>query len=163
MRRTMEIFITLAVLAAVLVGCSQGGLMDRMLSPGKLDPIDFATLTPPGSPNTYLVAPPGATRAAPNEPAPEFDLPAGQLKARLLAAVDNEPRLEKVWESADGLALQFVQRSALMRWPDIVSVKLIDLGGGRSTLAIYSRSVYGYSDLGVNKARVQRWLAALKG
>ncbi|MCB1632914.1 MAG: DUF1499 domain-containing protein [Pseudomonadales bacterium] len=36
------------------------------------------------------------------------------------------------------------------------------LGEARSTLIIYSRSVYGYSDLGVNKARVNRWLAELQ-
>jgi uncharacterized protein (DUF1499 family) len=159
----MEIVLLLAVLAAVLVGCSQGGLMDRLLSPGTPDPVDFAALTLPGTPNTYLVAPSGATKAAPHEPAPTFGMPAAQLKQRLLAAVAKEPRVEKTWESPDGLALQFVQRSALMRWPDIVSVKLIDLEGGRSTLAIYSRSVYGHSDLGVNKARVRRWLAALNG
>jgi uncharacterized protein (DUF1499 family) len=34
--------------------------------------------------------------------------------------------------------------------------------GEGSTLAIYSRSLIGRSDLGVNRARVTRWLAALE-
>lgn len=157
----MEIVVILAVLAAAVVVLGQGGVLDRMLPPGAPAPVDFATLTRPGSPNTYLVAPPGATRAAPDEAPPTFDVPAAQLGRRLLDAVAREPRVTQVWTSADRREFQFVQRSALMRWPDVVSVKLIDLDGGRSTLAIYSRSVYGYSDLGVNRARVRRWLAAL--
>ena len=33
---------------------------------------------------------------------------------------------------------------------------------GQSTLSIYSRSIYGLNDLGVNRARVETWLAALR-
>jgi uncharacterized protein (DUF1499 family) len=31
-----------------------------------------------------------------------------------------------------------------------------------STLVLYSRSVYGYSDLGVNRKRLDIWLAAVR-
>jgi uncharacterized protein (DUF1499 family) len=32
---------------------------------------------------------------------------------------------------------------------------------GQATLAIYSRSLIGHGDFGVNRARIERWLAAL--
>jgi uncharacterized protein (DUF1499 family) len=38
---------------------------------------------------------------------------------------------------------------------------VLPAGAGRSTLAIYSRSLVGRKDFGVNRARIQRWLAAL--
>src|SRR3546814_20275456 len=59
---------------------------------------------------------------------------------------------------------ELVQRSRLFRFADDVSVRFIDNGNGNgtATLAIYSRSRLGYGDLGVNRSRVQRWLALLQ-
>jgi uncharacterized protein (DUF1499 family) len=37
----------------------------------------------------------------------------------------------------------------------------VPVGDSRSTLAIYSRSQLGRSDLGVNLARIERWLDKL--
>lgn len=78
----------------------------------------------------------------------------------------SQPRVEPApLATGDPLLRAFVQRSALMGFPDVISVRAIDLGAGdagtRAGLVIYSRSVYGYSDLGVNGERVASWLAAL--
>jgi uncharacterized protein (DUF1499 family) len=40
-------------------------------------------------------------------------------------------------------------------------VRFFDRPGGRSTLALYSRSQLGHGDMGVNRARIERWLAKL--
>ena len=50
-----------------------------------------------------------------------------------------------------------------MEFPDTIQVDFLSLGENRSTLAIYSRSKYGYSDLGTNRARIERWLSRLQG
>jgi uncharacterized protein (DUF1499 family) len=64
----------------------------------------------------------------------------------------------------DGVARQFeyVQRSRVLRFPDVITVQLIPLGPDRSTLAVYSRSRYGRSDFGVNRRRVEDWLTRLE-
>ena len=62
------------------------------------------------------------------------------------------------WRTRRGFYDDFVVRSALFGFPDLVSVKFLDLKGGKATLALYSRSVYGRSDLGVNRARSLAWL-----
>jgi uncharacterized protein (DUF1499 family) len=46
--------------------------------------------------------------------------------------------------------------------PDRITVELIDLGDGRSTLALHSAARYGFADLGVNRARLRRWLDGLR-
>ena len=55
-----------------------------------------------------------------------------------------------------------MQTSSLFGFPDYVSVKFIEIDAANSTLAIFSRSRLGQSDLGVNKKRVEAWLGQLK-
>lgn len=76
-------------------------------------------------------------------PAQEVDVAA--LNAAILAT----PRTERL---SDGT---YVTRTPLWSFPDIVHVWE---EGGNVHLA--SNLVYGRSDLGTNKARVERWLAA---
>ena len=54
----------------------------------------------------------------------------------------------------------YVQRSATMAFPDYISVRAVAAEGG-ATLAIWSRSRYGHSDLGVNAKRLDAWIAAI--
>ncbi len=72
-----------------------------------------------------------------------------------------QPRVETL-ETAALLRFEHAQRSARFWFPDRVTVWVIPLSDSRSTLAIYSRSIYGLNDLGVNRARVETWLAALR-
>ncbi len=53
------------------------------------------------------------------------------------------------------------ERSAFFGFPDLIDVETIETGEAKSTLAIYSRSKYGYYDFGVNKRRVETWLREL--
>lgn len=88
-------------------------------------------------------------------------MPAPALADAVRAVALAQPRTVLRARSPDGLAMQFVQRSALFRFPDIVDVRAIPLDAARSTLAILSRSVYGHLDFGVNRKRVEAWLARL--
>jgi uncharacterized protein (DUF1499 family) len=45
-----------------------------------------------------------------------------------------------------------------MRFPDTINVLIIPISADASTLALYSRSQIGYSDWGVNRKRLERWL-----
>ncbi len=56
----------------------------------------------------------------------------------------------------------YEQRSKLLRYPDRITVEFQARGENTSSLAIYSRSKYGYSDGGVNEARVKSLLQDLK-
>lgn len=122
--------------------------------------IDFATLTRPGKPNTFLLAPEGLCKHAKiDKIAPVYPVAAAKLRQELLAVAIAQPRVSHIFADEAGLYDDFVARSAVFHFPDHVSMQFLDAKGGKSTLAVYSRSVYGRSDLGVNKARILSWLA----
>jgi len=56
----------------------------------------------------------------------------------------------------------YIQRSAVLRFPDIVTVEFVPVGTDRATLAIDSRSRYGKGDMGVNRRRVVEWMDVLQ-
>jgi uncharacterized protein (DUF1499 family) len=114
---------------------------------------DLATLSPPNSPNNWLVAPPTA---------PVFDQPPGQLAKSWIAVVEKQPRTTVLGISQDGLQVEAQQRSAVFGFTDRISARFVPVAPARSTLIAYSRSLVGYWDLGVNRNRLQRWLTDLK-
>lgn len=75
--------------------------------------------------------------------------------------IASEPRIHAVHIDDAMLTDRYVQRSALLGFRDTIVVRFFDLPEGKSTLAIYSRSQLGYSDLGVNRARIDHWLGKL--
>ncbi len=147
--------------AALLVWPNQVWTM--LAGPADLGQIDFATMEKSTRPNAFLVCPATVcTSSSSDMEPPEFELAASALMARAKETWAREPRLQLVDESNTDLTIRYVQRSPLLKFPDTISVKFLALSGQRSTLAIYSRSQIGYSDLGVNEARIQRWLELLK-
>src|SRR6202041_2278392 len=102
--------------------------------------IDFRNLELKRTPNQYLVAPKGFAAATPHRQSPEFAWPAAELARRFRTVAATEPRVTVLAEASSGLQFDLVQRSALFRFPDTISVEVLPLGEARSTLAIYSRS-----------------------
>ena len=108
-----------------------------------------------GDPNDYLVGPGGDRPSLRVEQAP-IEL------ARMVDAVAlAEPRTVRIAGRPEDGWTTYVQRSALMGFPDAISVKVVPDGAG-ARLSIWSRSRFGKGDMGVNRRRVERWLAALR-
>ena len=122
--------------------------------------MDFTRIERPATPNTALAAPKDFS------PTPDIVTPEYRLSAPdLLAAVRNmalaEPRVFLAADYPQAGQVYFVARSAVLNFPDLIAVQAREVPGGGSELVLYSRSVYGRSDLGVNQARLQRWLDRL--
>ncbi len=160
-RRPIIISISIISFVALVLIAGQAGLFDRLLTPGDLVPVDFATLQRPKCPNTYLVAPRGYTPARNDRDAPAYGVPVEKLRANWEKVLAAQPRVTRVAESHDGLQFDFIQRTRLMRYPDWITIRFIPLAAGDASFAIYSRSVYGCGDLGANKARIEAWLKTL--
>jgi uncharacterized protein (DUF1499 family) len=58
--------------------------------------------------------------------------------------------------------ITYVVRSKWFGFPDYLTIKTIPTYTGGSTLSILSRSRFGQSDLGVNRARLDAWLKAIE-
>ncbi len=125
-------------------------------------PVVFDGLELPASPNTCLVGPPSYAGPKHLTQAPWPVAPA-VLWATLNRLAAGFPRTHKLGEFPEhqpGPQAQWVERSALMNYPDIIAAEVRTAPEGASLL-LYSRSLFGWSDLGANKARAERWLAAL--
>lgn len=123
--------------------------------------VDPLTAPTPATPNAYRVGADTPDGPPVDRVAPVYMLPAAELARVLDDLIMGEPRSERLARSENGLWTTYVVRSRVMGFPDYASVRVTGLDEGTSTLAIFSRSRFGSSDLGVNKARVINWLAGL--
>ena len=129
--------------------------------PADLGPVTFETIKRRSSPNDLLACPQNICTAKSDVIPPIFALSAPELAKVFATVIASEPSVEQVAFEDGGLTQRYVQRTKIMRFPDTIVVRFIDLGDGRSTIALYSRSQLGESDFGVNRARIERWLEKL--
>jgi uncharacterized protein (DUF1499 family) len=133
-------------------------------------PADVTHLVRPATPNTALAAPKGFMSegftsegfAAVDIVTPRYQIPAKALFALIQDVAAGQPRTYRAALYPAQLQVHYVARSALFNFPDLVMVQVQREGPDSSGLIMYSRSVYGRSDLGVNRKRVETWLAALQ-
>lgn len=148
------------VTAMSLVFVGRDRLWVLLLGPEDHRAVDFSDLERSGKPNDYVVCPPSLCGSSADEDSPEFGVPVELLREEFLQLAREQPRTVLL-EAKSRFRFDLEQRSRWFRFPDTISVLCVALGEGRSTLAIYSRSSYGHSDLGVNRERVNDWLNQL--
>ncbi|MEL6890943.1 MAG: DUF1499 domain-containing protein [Actinomycetota bacterium] len=157
----MLIAIALVVVAAV--GALVGFVRNAAHDPGRWhkDPL---TEPKPSRPNSFRIGPEHGAHGAtvePDEVAPTFPVAVDDLAAAFDSVATGEPSVEVVAGSATDGHVTYVQRSKTMGYPDYVSVRFIDLGDGTSTVSAFSRARFGYSDMGVNHQRLDRWMSGV--
>lgn len=148
----LAVFLT--VIAITNIALSVGETDDAMS-------FDFSTFEKTSEPNQYLVCPPGLCSAAVDRGSPIFDIDADALLARWQTMISQQRRTRELTGNPDMRQYSFVQRSLIFGFPDVITMRIFARPENRSTLAIYSRSRYGFSDFGVNKRRIESWLAGL--
>lgn len=121
-------------------------------------PVDLRTIDRTSAPNDALACPPGTCSAAADIESPVVDADADTLLERARTTLSRQPRTELTGEDPSLKQLVFVQRSRLLGFTDTVTVQAVKVGDGAS-LIVYSKSDVGYWDIGVNRSRVNRWLA----
>jgi len=124
--------------------------------------IDFRKTVLVSTPNQYLMCPPDYCADKPHMISPIFQVPLAELEKAWDAMMNKKVDFIPLDKSDKSHRRHYEQRSKLLRYPDRITVEFQARGDATSSLAIYSRSKYGYSDGGVNEARVQSLLQGLK-
>ena len=158
----MKYFAVLAVLATILLGY----LTVFMIATVKHDPdvwhVDPLTEPACATPNCFRMAPEGSTSEPIDAIGPIYGKRALDMAQAFHEYVLTQRATQHVAGITAGLHMTYVQRSERLQLPDYISVKFLDLPDDRSTVAIFSRSRFGYGDLGVNEARVRQWIKGME-
>ncbi|MBL8789278.1 MAG: DUF1499 domain-containing protein [Rhizobiales bacterium] len=164
MKPTTVLLVILAFVAAACLAIALAGpaRLWALFGNPDLGPVAFETLQRRPTPNDALACPPNTCAAPADITSPVFALTAKDLRRAFSRVVVSEDRIGNVAVNEATLEDRYVQRSRLMGFPDTINVKFVDLPGGRSSILIYSRSQLGRSDLGVNRARIERLLEKLR-
>ena len=123
--------------------------------------VNFHTLVLPSSPNYYLACPQHYCNVKPNQISPTLSKPIAQVELKWQIFITQQPRVSLINSDPAHHQYFYVQRSLIFHFPDYITVKFIPLSAKQTSVAIFSQSKYGYSDLNVNKKRVISWLQAL--
>lgn len=137
-------------------------LWSLVLGPPRRDPVAFEQWNRPARPNEFILCPahlcPGPTHGTP----PVFGVPADRLAEAWCGLVERKPRVRRLlWDPALRQGAWEI-RTAVLRFPDTLTVRVLPTEAGGATLAVHSQAHYGYHDLGVNGRRARRWLKELQ-
>ncbi len=134
-----------------------------LAGPPDLGPVDFSAVRRSPTGNDALICPPDVCgTAAVDATSPVFLVPAGRLRDAVRIIEVNDPDVDLLARDEAKMQDRYLVRTRMMRFPDTVSVRFIELDANRSTLALYSRSQLGARDFGVNRARLEQWLTQLR-
>ena len=124
-------------------------------------PMDPAAIVRPSTPNTALAGP-QSLKPIPDIFVPSYPVPAERLFALIQAVATSQPRTYEAAIYPNREQAHYIARSAIFNFPDLIMVQVVPDGQDKSDLILWSRSLYGQSDLGVNHQRLTTWLAALQ-
>jgi hypothetical protein len=143
--------ILLFLLGLLVLATLAGAIWFRLAPmPAERWHVDPAEAAPPATPNFALRA---------GDDAPRIPRDAETVATRLAAVAEADGARLIAGDLAGEGHATYVVRSRIMGFPDAVSIRLHPEGEG-TRVDIFSRSRFGQSDLGVNAARVARWIDA---
>jgi len=130
------------------------------LRPG--EDIAIAEFRGPLPGNGSLACPEHYCAVAPDLASPAFPVEVDRLHALWPQALHGERGIVTLLEEPNRRRMVLVQHSAVLGFPDVITVELVPVGPDRSSVALYSRARYGKLDFGVNRKRVERWISRLE-
>lgn len=125
------------------------------------DLVEIASVKKTPKPNQYLMCPDGFCEEVTDQSSPVFNASVEKLRDVLSELEDADNNFSKVNSDANDLRQKYIWRSPFWRFPNLISVELIQLDNERSTIAIYAQAQLGQSDLGANKAFVDELLVKI--
>lgn len=145
------------LVSLIMPACGFAGAQG-LPTPPQMDP---AAIVRPASPNTALAGP-QSLKPIPDIFVPPYHLSPDRLFAMIQSVATSQPRTYEAAIYPNRYQAHYVARSEVFNFPDQIMVQVLPDGPDNSELILWSRSVYGESDLGVNRKRLTTWLADLQ-
>jgi uncharacterized protein (DUF1499 family) len=124
--------------------------------------VNLTELRSPLPKSSFLACPPHYCAAVEAVASPIFEVSWHRLQQYWLEVISGQQRVVSVTADERTRRFVYIERSALFRFPDIITVEFVPLGPDRSSVAILSRSRYGDYDFAKNRKRVERLLGLLQ-
>jgi len=124
------------------------------------EPVRFSAMGASTLPNAWLVCPADVCPSA-DVRSVVYRVSAARLASEWEATVAARQRVTRVRRDDDGLGGTWIQESAVFGFRDRINMRIYSRGEALSTIAVHSRSEFGLYDFGVNRRRVEEWLAHL--
>lgn len=123
------------------------------------EPIVFEDFVPDDREEQFLTCPADlCANAGAHRLTPVYSVSADNLRARLLELIDNDPRISLRTADVGIDQYEFLAISPRQRYPDQITIRILELAPDRSSAAIFSRSI-SESERGTRNAdRINRWL-----
>ncbi len=121
--------------------------------------IDFTHLPMQG--HSEFMAAPAGFMPTPNVTSPIYNLPPAALFATLQAIAPTLPRTFVLDTVPQSLQAAYVIRTPEANFPDILELQVVSEPDNKSSVIIYSHSIYGASDFGKNREHIAVFLNAL--
>ena len=121
--------------------------------------INFKDLVLKNTRNQYLVLPKNfISKSKPNLFSPVFKCNVNELQSVFIEFINSQNRIRNIVLDKKNYKFSCIQFTRVFRFPDIIDFEFLSISIDYSSVAIYSRSRYGYYDFNVNKKRVMLWL-----
>ena len=156
------LLIALLIVAALGVGLRfyMSRAAEDRLRPG--EDTALADLRGPLPQNGFLACPAGYCGVEPGIVSPAFPVGAARLGELWAEALRGESGIATISTEPERRRMVLVQHSAVLQFPDVITVEFVAVAPSRSSLAVYSRARYGKLDFGVNRRRVETWVSRLQ-
>ncbi len=156
------LFAVIGLLAVGLIGTRifMGREAEDRVAEGEI--AEFGHLPAVAKPSRFLMCPKDYCSRSPDALSPVFDMEWERLRDFWSETVARQRRVKLIAGDGDRRKITYVQHSALLRLPDIVTIEFVELPDGKSSFAIESRSRFGWLDFGTNAARVRDWVGLLQ-
>jgi uncharacterized protein (DUF1499 family) len=150
----MRLSLLIFLVAAALIG----GLLVLIRTapmPAARWHVDPETAPRPATPNFYMLR-----NGDGDAPALQLAAAPADISAAIDAIMEARPRTRLLAGAASDGLVTYIVRTPLIGFPDAMSIRLTETETG-TRVAIFSRSRFGRSDLGANRARVAAIVADL--
>jgi uncharacterized protein (DUF1499 family) len=125
--------------------------------------VNFNDFKYPPTDNYFFVVPLDLGFKFISQPeSPVFDCPVDELEAAWKTMIAKQPRTTLRSFSKEKRRYHYLCKTFVWHFPDYLIVQFLPVDEQHSTVAMYSYSVYGYSDFGKNRSRIFKLLIKLK-